>query len=62
MGKDGSEGMSTIKINGGYNIAQDEESSVIYGMPGNAVQRGVVDSILSLEEISKVLNNLTKVK
>ena len=62
MGKDGSDGMHTIKINGGYNIAQDEESSVIYGMPGNAVESGVVDSILSLEDISKVLNNLTKVK
>lgn len=62
MGRDGTDGMKTIKNNGGYNIAQNEESSVVYGMPGNAVANGVVDEIMSLDEISQVLNSLTKVK
>lgn len=62
MGRDGTDGMDTIKTNGGYNIVQNEESCVVYGMPGNAVAKGVVDSIMSLEEISKTLNRLTKVK
>ena len=58
MGKDGTAGMSTIKNYGGYNIAQSEESCVVYGMPGSAVSKGVVDEILDLEEISHKLNKL----
>lgn len=62
MGKDGAEGMCTIKNNGGFNIAQDEKSSVVYGMPGNAIAKGAVHEIMSLDEISRTLNKLTKVK
>lgn len=62
MGKDGTDGMNSIKMNGGYNIAQDKESCVVYGMPGNAVAKGVVDEVLSLSDISKTLNDLVKVK
>lgn len=62
MGKDGTEGMKVIKDNGGYNIAQDEQSCVIYGMPGNAVANGVIDEILSLEKISDKINELIRVK
>lgn len=62
MGKDGSEGMSVIKKFGGYNIAQSEETCVVYGMPGSAVSKGVVDEILDLESISNKLNKLIEVK
>lgn len=62
MGRDGTDGMHTIKVNGGYNIAQNEESCVVYGMPGNAVAKGVVDSIMNLDEISQILNKFVKVK
>lgn len=58
MGKDGTDGMARIKECGGYNIAQSEESCVVYGMPGSAVSKGVVDEILDLEEISLRLNKL----
>lgn len=58
MGKDGTDGMSTIKEFGGYNIAQSEETCVVYGMPGSAVSKGVVDEILDLEDISIKLNKL----
>lgn len=60
MGKDGTDGMSTIKEFGGYNIAQSEETCVVFGMPGSAVSKGVVDEVLDLEEISNKLNKLVK--
>lgn len=62
MGRDGTDGMLEIKSNGGYNIAQNEESCVVYGMPGNAVAKGAVDAIMNLDEISETLNCLIKVK
>lgn len=58
MGRDGTDGMQTIKDNGGFNLAQDKESSVVYGMPGNAVSKGVVDEIMTLDEIVHTLNSL----
>lgn len=62
MGRDGAEGMVSIKKAGGYNIVQNEESSVVYGMPGSAVEKGVVHEIMSLEDISTSLNKMVKVK
>lgn len=58
MGKDGTAGMSLIKEFGGYNIAQSEETCVVYGMPGSAVSAGVVEEILDLNEISSKLNKM----
>jgi len=60
MGRDGSQGMATIKKNGGYNIVQSERSCVVYGMPGSAVELGVVDAILDLEDISLSLNKVVR--
>ncbi len=51
MGKDGTLGLGKIKSKGGYTIAQDEESSVVYGMPKVAADRGVVKQIVKLNEI-----------
>lgn len=62
MGKDGTIGARSIKRARGNTIAQDEESSVVFGMPGSAIASGVVDQVLSLEEISKTLNKLLRVK
>lgn len=61
MGKDGSQGMVAIKKQGGYNLAQNEESCVVYGMPGSAVAKGVVDEILNLEDLSTKLNDFIRV-
>jgi two-component system chemotaxis response regulator CheB len=55
MGRDGTEGMQYLKQAGGYNIAQDEASSVIFGMPKSAIEKGVVDKVLSLSEIAPYL-------
>lgn len=60
MGKDGSEGMARIRDAGGYNIAQDKESSIVFGMPGSVISRGLVDEVLSLEDISKTINRMVR--
>lgn len=57
MGSDGAEGVGRIKAAGGTTIAQDEESSVVFGMPKAAIERGYVDWIASLEEISGLITN-----
>ncbi|MGD1046620.1 MAG: chemotaxis response regulator protein-glutamate methylesterase [Bacteroidota bacterium] len=62
MGRDGVEGLKRIKSKGGYVIAQDEESCIVYGMPQAALEEGVVDSMASLENISLAFNQLTKLR
>ncbi|MEJ1237079.1 chemotaxis-specific protein-glutamate methyltransferase CheB [Chryseolinea sp. T2] len=51
MGKDGAVGLKKIRESGGYTIAQDEDSSVVYGMPRVASEMGAVRQIVSLNEI-----------
>ncbi len=51
MGDDGAQGMAEMKNNGAYNIAQDENSSVVFGMPKEAIKAGAVDTVLPLEKI-----------
>lgn len=55
MGRDGAEGMAGIAAAGGITIAQDEASSVVYGMPKQAVELGAVQHILPLEKIAPTL-------
>ncbi len=52
MGSDGAAGMLKMKQAGAYNIAQDEETCVVYGMPREAVRRGAVDKVLPLDRIA----------
>lgn len=52
MGDDGARGMEEMKKSGAYTIAQDEKTSVIYGMPREAVKLGAVDKSLPLQSIS----------
>ena len=52
MGDDGARGMKEMHEAGAPTIAQDEETSVIWGMPGEAVKHGGVDEILPLESIA----------
>ncbi len=54
MGADGSVGIKRLKdINNSYIIAQDEETSVVFGMPKMAIQTGAVDKVVSLDKISE---------
>lgn len=57
MGKDGVNGMKSIHAAGGFTIAQDKESSVIYGMPKAAVEQGAVSLSLNIKEIGSYLVN-----
>jgi two-component system chemotaxis response regulator CheB len=52
MGDDGASGMLEMKQAGAATIAQDEATSVVFGMPNEAIKRGAVDSILPLEAIA----------
>ncbi len=55
MGKDGAQGLLEMKNAGSYNIAQDEESCVVYGMPKMAVQSGGIDRTVPLKDIASHL-------
>jgi two-component system, chemotaxis family, protein-glutamate methylesterase/glutaminase len=52
MGRDGAEGMKEMRDAGASTIAQDEHSSVVWGMPGAAWQIGAVQTLHALQEIS----------
>ena len=56
MGRDGSRGFKAIKIMGGRTIAQDEKTSLVFGMPKSAIADGVVDSVLSLQQIPAMID------
>lgn len=53
MGQDGKEGMRAIKGVKGKTIAQDEASSVIFGMPKAAIESGCIDKIVALENMAE---------
>jgi two-component system chemotaxis response regulator CheB len=55
MGKDGAKGILDIHNQGGYTIAQDEQSSVVYGMPKEAVNLGGVNAIVGLADIGEAI-------
>lgn len=57
MGKDGATGSEKIKEKGGLVIAQDKETSVIFGMPKVAIEKGVVDIIAPLDKIPEIINS-----
>lgn len=52
MGADGAAGLKAIRDAGGPTVAQDEASSIVWGMPGEAVRLGAVDRVLALGEIA----------
>ena len=53
MGQDGKEGIKAIKGVKGKTIAQDEASSVIFGMPKAAIESGCIDKIVALEKMAE---------
>lgn len=62
MGDDGVEGLLELKRRGGVTLAQDEGSSVVYGMPREAVRRGAVGSQLNLPDLAAALLRLARVE
>jgi len=55
MGSDGVSGMARIRAAGGFTVAQDEKSSVVFGMPKAAIDRGCIDIVLPLDKIAAEL-------
>lgn len=60
MGTDGAEGLEQLWRVGGYTIAQDEASCVVFGMPKAAIERGVVRQVLTPDEIAAFLTRLNE--
>lgn len=57
---DGAEGVKAIKKKGGIVIAQDQETSGVFGMPGAAIATGCVDFILPIDIIAEAIVNLVQ--
>ena len=60
MGTDGTEGGKLLKRYGAPIVAQDESSSVVWGMPGSAQAAGIVDLTLPLQEIPEAIADMMK--
>ena len=60
MGDDGVEGLRSIRKCGGYTVAQDESTSVVFGMPKVAIDKGLIDKVCPLGEISGLLKQLAE--
>jgi two-component system chemotaxis response regulator CheB len=58
MGEDGATGLRKLRIAGGYTIAEDESSAVVYGMPAAAVRLGAVNESLPLGDIAMRVREL----
>ncbi len=55
MGDDGARGLLEMKEAGAFTIAQDQDSSVVFGMPSEAIRMGAVDVVLPLDEIDQAV-------
>jgi two-component system, chemotaxis family, protein-glutamate methylesterase/glutaminase len=60
MGRDGADGLLAIRRAGGLAVAQDQSTSIVYGMPRQAVLRGAAEAVLPIEAIAATL--LARVK
>lgn len=60
MGDDGAKGMKEMKEAGAINIAQNEATCVVFGMPNEAIKAGAVDHILPLEKITLKVHTLCR--
>ena len=56
MGSDGAEGLNSLKNSGAFTVTQNKETSEVYGMPKAALEIGAARSVLSLEQIIKILS------
>ena len=60
MGNDGRDGLRKIKENGGYCIAQDEATCVVYGMPKSVIEAGLADEICPLPQIASAIETAVR--
>ena len=62
MGKDGAEGLKDLKMAGHWTAAQDEHTSVVYGMPRVAAEIGGTCAVMSLGDIQNLLVNVGNIR
>jgi two-component system chemotaxis response regulator CheB len=60
MGADGVDGLGDIRRSGGLTIAQNEESSVVFGMPGEAIRRGAAELVMTPEGMADFLLSIAE--
>jgi two-component system chemotaxis response regulator CheB len=60
MGNDGAEGMLKMREAGARTIAQDEASSIVFGMPKEAIECGAAEKIVSLSEVTRTMISLAR--
>jgi two-component system chemotaxis response regulator CheB len=58
MGRDGVDGLRQVRGAGGVTVAQDEQTSVVFGMPGAAIAEDLVDTVLPINRMASYLANL----
>jgi two-component system chemotaxis response regulator CheB len=61
MGRDGAAGLLAIRLAGGRTLAQDEATSVVFGMPREAILLGAAEQVLALDQIAPRLGVLAGV-
>jgi len=61
MGDDGARGLLAMAQAGAFTIAQDESTSTVFGMPGEAVRLGAARQVLPLSKIAPILTSLSKI-
>lgn len=62
MGRDGASEIGTIYAKGGITVGQDEASSIVYGMPKVAAERGFIEHVVSVNDMADTLNKLVREK
>jgi two-component system response regulator WspF len=60
MGKDGAQGLATLRRAGWHTIAQDEKSSVVFGMPAAAAELNAAVEILPIEKIAAAIRGILR--
>jgi two-component system chemotaxis response regulator CheB len=62
MGDDGARGLKELQAVSAKTIAQDEKSSIVWGMPGAAVKLGAADFVLGLSDVASKLLSMVEAK
>jgi two-component system chemotaxis response regulator CheB len=60
MGRDGAEGLRRIRAAGGTALVQDQESSIVYGMPQAALELAGADRVVGIHDLARVLRNICR--